>query len=452
MKTLAAYAERVMRRILCYLVWFACTACVSCGGAKQPAAVAPPTSATPHLADDFFPIMTWELPPRSGRFSDAHAGLSSVTACGFTVAGFVPPAMLPECKRLGLRAIVFGGDEIRRWGKLSDEQIESSVAKLVRGTEHDDTVLGYFICDEPGVAEFPAIAKAVAAVGRLAPGKIAYVNLFPNYATIGAPGLSQLGTASYDEYLERFITEVKPQLLSYDNYRVETSRDLQDPKGTTSYFTNLMQARAAAQRHGIPFWQIVTCNQIRPYAHPPSPANLLLQAYTTLCSGGEGLTYFTYYAARYKTAPIDNEGRRTVNWSYLKMVNEQLRVIGPIMRRLKSTGVYFTQPADPSLKTLPGEIIAALRSVTPIMVGEFAHREDGSRYVMLVNCGLAQTTEISIAQHAPGYTLSQVSPVDGSLIPVNLGDLLWLAAGQGVLLKLGDLAPSTAPTAKAASH
>ena len=164
------------------------------------------------------------------------------------------------------------------------------------------------------------------------------------------------------------------------------------------------------------------------------------------------MTYFTYYAARYKTAPIDNEGRRTVNWSYLKMVNEQLRVIGPIMRRLKSTGVYFTQPADPSLKTLPGEIIAALRSVTPIMVGEFAHREDGSRYVMLVNCGPAQTTEISIAQHAPGYTLSQVSPVDGSLIPVNLGDLLWLAAGQGVLLKLGDLAPSTAPTAKAASH
>jgi hypothetical protein len=389
--------------------------------------------------------MTWELPPRSSRFADPDAGLSSVAGCGFTVAGFVPPTMLPECRRRGLRAIVFGGDEIRRWGKLSDDQIESSVANLVRGTERDDAVLGYFICDEPGVQEFPAIARAVAAVKRLAPGKLAYVNLYPNYATIGAPSLSQLGTASYDEYLERFITEVKPQILSYDNYRVETSRDLQDPKGAASYFTNLMQARAAAQRHDIPFWQIVTCNQIRPFAHPPSPANLLLQAYTTLCAGGEGTTYFTYYAARYKTAPIDNDGRRTVNWSYLKMVNEQIRVIGPIMRRLKSTGVYFTQPADPSLKTLPGETIESVTSARPIMVGEFTHRDDGSCYVMLVNCGLDRTTEIRIKQRGAARTMTQVSPVDASSIPMNLGDPLWLTPGQGVLLKLGDVAPATMP-------
>jgi hypothetical protein len=409
------------------------------------------TASAPRLSEDFFPIMTWELPPRSTRFTDAHAGLSSLDECNFTVAGFVQPAMLPECKRLGLRAIVFGGDEIRRWGKLSDDQIEASVTNLVHGTEHDDTVLGYFICDEPGVAEFPAIAKAVAAVKRLAPGKIAYVNLFPNYATIGAPGLSQLGTASYEEYLERFITEVKPQLLSYDNYRVETSRDLQDPKGAVSYFTNLMQARTAAQRHGIPFWQIVTCNQIRPYAHPPSPANLLLQAYTTLCAGGEGLTYFTYYAGRYKTAPIDNDGRRTVNWSYLKMVNEQLRVIGPIMRRLKSTGVYFTHPADPSLKTLPGETIESVTSATPIMVGEFTHHEDGSRYVMLVNCGLDRTTEIRIKQRGPARMMTQVSPVDASSIPVKLRDPLWLTPGQGLLLKLGDVAPTTKPSTSAPS-
>jgi hypothetical protein len=452
MKMLAAYAGRVMRWILCYLVWFACTACVSCGAAKQAAAVPPPTSATSRLADDFFPIMTWELPPRSGRFSDADAGLSSVAACGFTVAGFVPPAMLPECKRLGLRAIVFGGDEIRRWGKLSDEQIEASVANLVHGTERDETVLGYFICDEPGVAEFPAIAKAVTAVKRLAPGRIAYVNLFPNYATIGAPGLSQLGTASYEEYLERFITEVKPQLLSYDNYRVETSRDLQDPKGAASYFTNLMQVRIAAQRHGLPFWQIVTCNQIRPYAHPPSPANLLLQAYTTLCAGAEGMTYFTYYAGRYKTAPIDNEGRRTVNWSYLRMVNEQLRVIGPIVRRLKSTGVYFTTPADASLKTLPGETIESITSATPIMVGEFTHREHGSRYVMLVNCGLDRTTDVRIKQRGPARLITQVSPVDSSSIPVNLDDPLWLTPGQGVLLKLGDVAPTTRPATTSTSR
>ena len=53
----------------------------------------------------------------------------------------------------------------------------------------------------------PALAKAVAAVKRFAPGKLAYINLYPNYATIGAPNLSQLGTDSYADYLERFIAE-----------------------------------------------------------------------------------------------------------------------------------------------------------------------------------------------------------------------------------------------------
>jgi hypothetical protein len=307
----------------------------------------------------------------------------------------------------------------------------------VRGTEQSDAVLGYFICDEPGVQEFPALGKAVAAVKRFAPGKLAYINLFPNYATLGAPNLSQLGTASYADYLERFITEVKPQIVSYDNYRVQISKDLADAKGTTSYFTNLMQVRDAARRHGLPFWQIVSGNQVRPYAHPPSPGNLLLQAYTTLAAGAEGLTYFTYYAGKYKTAPIDKDGHRTVSWSYLKMVNEQVRVIGPILRRLKSTGVYFTSPPpDGSLPVLPGELAESVTSATPLMVGEFADASSGETYAMLVNCALDRSTEIRVKARGTRQTMSQVSPADGSLSPIPTGDSFWLTPGQGVLLKL----------------
>jgi hypothetical protein len=69
---------------------------------------------------------------------------------------------------------------------------------------------------------FGALAKAVAAVRKYAPGKLATINLYPNYATIWQMNQvkSQLGTATYTEYLERFVNEVKPMVISYDNYMV----------------------------------------------------------------------------------------------------------------------------------------------------------------------------------------------------------------------------------------
>src|SRR5205807_1758717 len=96
--------------------------------------------------------------------------------------------------------------------------IERRIRRMIHAAGTSPAITGYFIMDEPSVSDFPALAKAVAAVKRYAPGKLAYINLFPDYATLGAPDRSQLGTTNYTEYLERFVTEVKPQLISYDNY------------------------------------------------------------------------------------------------------------------------------------------------------------------------------------------------------------------------------------------
>jgi hypothetical protein len=55
----------------------------------------------------------------------------------------------------------------------------------------------------PGLRPFAKLAKTVAAVKKYAPGKLAHMNLCPNYATLGAPEISQLGAAANREYLER---------------------------------------------------------------------------------------------------------------------------------------------------------------------------------------------------------------------------------------------------------
>ena len=124
----------------------------------------------------------------------------------------------------------------REWKKLSDEEIERRIEQIIRAAGKSPAIKGYFIMDEPGVVDFPALGKAVAAVKKYAPGKLAYINLFPDYATLGAPDRSQLGTSNYTEYLERFVAEVNPQVISYDNYMVQYSDDLRNADKAASYY------------------------------------------------------------------------------------------------------------------------------------------------------------------------------------------------------------------------
>jgi hypothetical protein len=322
------------------------------------------------------------------------------------------------------------------WRKLTDEQIVETVKKRIEDSGDSKALIGYFLEDEPNVADFPALGKAVAAVKKLAPGKLAYINLFPDYATLGAPDRSQLGTEDYTEYLERYVAEVKPQFLSYDNYRVEFSGDLKDPAIAASYYKNLLEVRRVAQKHNLPFWNIVCSNEIRPGVPIPSPANLLFQAYTTLAAGAKGLTWYTYYSGGYHYAPVDKEGHRTGTWAALKMVNDQVKVLGPIMQPLKSTGVYFSSPTVvKSLPTLPGEVVDDVSSASPLMVGEFSGVAN-DRYVMVVNLSLERSTLCKLKPHRADAKLSAFSPVDGSLSAIADDLSLWLTSGQGVLIKI----------------
>ena len=389
----------------------------------------------PEPFSDSFAILSWDLPHWSAAsFSDADHGLASLAQCGFNTAAFVRPQHLAEVEHLHLKCILAAQDFPIPWRKLSDQQIEAAVKRLVDEGRGSEAVEGYFLADEPGEPDFAALGKAVAAVKNLAPGKLAYINLFPDYATLGAPDLSQLGTTSYADYLKQYVRQVHPQFLSYDNYRIPYSLDQKKPAIASDYYTNLLEIRRVAMEHDLPFWNIVSSNQITPAASVPSPANLLLQAYTTLAAGAKGLTWYTYYSPGYAYAPVDKQGHRTATWSYLKMVNDQVKVLGPLLRPLKSTGVYFTplQPA-PGLPALPGSWVQAIDCRTPLMIGEFVGPHD-QRYVMVVNLSLTESAQFKLTPRNSQAPVRQISPVDGALLPAEPANAIWLAAGQGVLL------------------
>ena len=395
---------------------------------------------------DFFPILTWD--PQHGwtkPFTEhPKNGLEAIAECNFNMAGFVFPKDLKKCQKLGLGAIVLPASQsdftnfeyFRIWSKLSDDEIDARIKKVVREAGSNPAVKGFFIVDEPHVREFPGLAKAVAAVKKYAPGKLAYINLFPDYATLGAGDISQLGTANYTEYLERFVNEVHPQAISYDNYMVQSSGDLKDQSAAASYYRNLLEVRRVAQKYHLPFLNIVSSNQIRPHTPIPSPENLLFQAYTTLAAGYRGVTWYTFYCRGYHYAPVDNDGNRTLTFEYLKEVNRQVATLAPILCKLESTGVFFTKAPADGLPLLPGKLIEAVTSSesTSVMVGEFSGA-NGQRYAMLVNLSLERTTQLKIKTVGNG-SLKIVSAVDRNLSNYDEKIGLWLNAGQGALLEI----------------
>jgi hypothetical protein len=395
---------------------------------------------------DFFPVLPWS--PYHGwkePFVERRSnGLESIADCHFNMAGFVWPKDLRRCEKLGLGAIVVPADDDelspayrREWKKLSNEEIERRVQQMIRAAGRSAAIKGYFIMDEPGVVDFPALGKAVAAVKKHAPGKLAYINLYPNYATLGAPDMSQLGTSNYTEYLERFVAEVQPQVISYDNYMVQFSDDLRNTNKAASYYRNLLEVRRVALEHQLPYLNIVSANQIRPQTPIPSPANLQFQAYTTLAAGYRGVTWYNYYGPGYKYTPIGPSGERTLTWLYLRDVNSQVAALAPIMSRLTSTGVFFSAPAPAdALPLLPGKLVEAVSCSTPVMVGESRHA-NGDTYVMVVNLSLERSAKFTLTLTQPRDAISIVSAVDGSLSAFDQKAGLWLAAGQGVLLALG---------------
>ena len=395
---------------------------------------------------DFFPILPWD--PYHGWskpfVEDRPNGLESIADCNFNMAGFVQPKDLRRCEKLHLGAIVLPADDDtnspsfqRAWNKMSDKAIEQRIKQVIRAAGKSPAIKGYFIYDEPGVADFPALGKAVAAVKKHAPGKLAYINLFPDYATLGAPDRSQLGTSNYTEYLERFVAEVHPQVISYDNYMVQYSDDLKNADKAASYYHNLLEVRRVAQKHQLPCLQIVGINQIRPTEPIPSPANLQFQAYTTLAAGYRGVTWYNYYGPGYKYTAIDPAGRKTLTWVYLREVNSQIAALAPVMSRLTSTGVFFSAPGPvDNMPLLPGNLVEAVTCPTPVMVGEFKHG-NGDSYVMVVNLSLERSAVFTFTTRQPCNSIKVVSAVDGSLSAFDQKAGLWLVAGQGALLALG---------------
>ena len=276
---------------------------------------------------------------------------------------------------------------------------------------------GYLLRDEPNAADFPELRKQVDAVRELRPGKLAYINLFPNYANE-----SQLGTPTYEEYVARFVKEVGVDVLSMDHYPLfKPGAD-----GRDAYCANLEVMRKYALQENIPFWNFFNTMPFGPHTDP-TEAQLRWQIYTSLAYGAKGILYFCYYTPVSPEFPkggaiIARDGRRTRHYEEARRINAEVKNLGPILMRLQSVGVHRIRPEDDPAKVLEGTPVKNLtRADTDpkldLLVGVFSHR-DGRRAVMLNNYHFAYATWPTVEFDVEPRYVFEASKQDGRNRPV----------------------------------
>lgn len=206
-----------------------------------------------------------------------------------------------------------------------------------------------------------------------------YLNLFPNYASE-----EQLGTKTYQEYVDLFIKEVPVRFISFDHYPV-----LGDSL-RANWYENLEIISEAARRSEKPFWAFALSVAHGKYPIP-TVAQLRLQVFSDLAYGAQAIQYFTYWTPydttwNFNNGPVTTEGKRTVVYDRIRQVNKEIECLSYIFSGARVISVGFTGSLPMGIRpvgSLPTQIKTLRTEGTGTLVSQLENGENS--YLVIVN-------------------------------------------------------------------
>lgn len=305
--------------------------------------------------------------------------------------------------------VLYGGrnmlDLCGKYGlKLMVNDVPPEQARSVSG---HPALWGFHIIDEP-LHNFPALKRI----------HDAYRAADPDHADLS--NLISLG----GEYLASYMEIIRPRILSYDYYQYWWGRD--------GHFTKLELYRAAAEKAGIPFilyFEVDTGAGAlwgwgpEGRTHRPDNGNRLRKGvYTALAYGLKGVLWF--HAGdmfRHGTSELTEWGRDVA------AINAELKVLGPVLMKLRSVEVFHTEPLPRDTKAIPAEHWIQLTNYgcPGLVLGTFRDAE-GTDYAMVSNRNEegGQIVAMEIRRKFPVAKVERFDRAAGKWVALPITDIL----------------------------
>ena len=257
-------------------------------------------------------------------------------------------------------------------------------------------VWGIDVGDEPSALDFPHYGKVTALTERLFKNQFAYLNLYPNYASVAENSaqqtVNQLGTATYDEHIRQYCEHVGLDYLCYDFYLYSLTADRDSFAGVNRAYENLRVVADACRSTGRSMWIVLQVNSNRPEEWI-SKDQLRFQANTALCFGAEVVTWGCYTAGWWHNQVLDDKGEKTEQYDKLKTVNAELRAVGDAYMQYRNVSTHFIgftgkyAPEGVKVETkaaLNTGVFSGVRMEdgAPLLAGQMVARDGGGKQAL----------------------------------------------------------------------
>jgi hypothetical protein len=318
-------------------------------------------------------------------------------------------------------------------------ELKTDPEKTVRRYMNHPALAGYHLGDEPNIKKIPELGAWGKQIQTVDNKHFCYANLFPNFADS-----NQLGTKSYEKYVDAYVKELPLQFISFDYYPVLKDRLM------VSWYQNLEQVSDAAKKSGLPFWAFaLTTNYDEEHVTPQTIAAMRLQVYSDLAYGAQGIQYFTYWSATsidtppgedQRGAPISVTGKRSVVYDRVKLMSREIQnlsgvFLGSKVVSVRHAGLGRIPIGTIRLTRLPSAIKVLDSNGAPILVSVL---ENGANsFLVVVNKNFLNSINLTV------YGDETVKKVlkDGTIVPASVYD-------SSMELDAGDAAIFMFPTTK----
>ncbi len=293
-----------------------------------------------HLDRSRLLIGTYCLQPYAR--SEAHIRALADAGVDYLCATPADENLLNLCEKYGIGVFATGvlpswwGGDGDNAGTLASTVPVSLYEEAAKRLQDHPALWGLDMGDEPSALDFPHYGRLFDAAKRLFPRHFAYLNLYPNYASVPenteGQRRSQLGVPTYQAYIDEYARCVKSDYICYDYYMYATS--------VAGAYENLRVVANKCRETGRDLWIVLQVNSNRPEEWMTLP-QLRHQAYTALAFGARSINWACWTAGWWHNQVLDDAGRPTRQYAKICIINRELHAMGARFMRYRNLSAHF---------------------------------------------------------------------------------------------------------------